>query len=58
MPAKRIWKADNHREAANRLRNVLARGDRLLVKGSRGMKMEKICALLRERQDFRLAVVI
>jgi UDP-N-acetylmuramoyl-tripeptide--D-alanyl-D-alanine ligase len=58
MPAKQIWKADNHREAANRLRNVLARGDRLLVKGSRGMKMEKICALLRERQDFRLAVVI
>ncbi|KIH77945.1 UDP-N-acetylmuramoyl-tripeptide--D-alanyl-D-alanine ligase [Geoalkalibacter ferrihydriticus] len=58
MAEGRVWVARDHQEIATRLRNVLTRGDRLLVKGSRGMKMEKICTLLQERQDFRLAVVI
>lgn len=58
MPESRIWVARSHQEIAQRLQNTLVRGDRLLVKGSRGMKMEKICALLQERQEFRLAVVI
>ncbi|MDO3378826.1 UDP-N-acetylmuramoyl-tripeptide--D-alanyl-D-alanine ligase [Geoalkalibacter halelectricus] len=58
MAESRVWVARDHQEIAARLQNILSRGDRLLVKGSRGMKMEKICALLQERQEFRLAVVI
>lgn len=58
MAESRVWAARDHQEIVVRLRNILERGDRLLVKGSRGMKMEKICALLQERQEFRLAVVI
>jgi len=58
MDESRVWIARDHQDIANRLQDVLVRGDRLLVKGSRGMRMEKICALLQERQEFRLAVVI
>lgn len=58
MADSRVRIVGDHQEAATHLQRVLGRGDRLLVKGSRGMKMEKICALLQERHEFRLAVVI
>lgn len=49
MPTEHIRTAASHAEAVAALDNLLQPGDRLLVKGSRGMKMEKICAALRER---------
>ena len=38
----RVYTTDTHEEAANCLLKVLQEGDTILVKGSRGMKMEKI----------------
>lgn len=47
MAANRIQIVASHDEAAERLRALLQPGDRLLVKGSRGMQMEKVAAALR-----------
>lgn len=47
MPAERVRIVASHAEAADRLRALLRPGDRLLVKGSRGMRMEKVAAALR-----------
>ncbi len=47
MPAGKICIASNHGELAERLLGVLQAGDRVLVKGSRGMRMEKVTAALR-----------
>jgi UDP-N-acetylmuramoyl-tripeptide--D-alanyl-D-alanine ligase len=54
MPAERVQIVASHVEAAERLRALLQSGDRLLVKGSRGMRMEKVGAALRG-QDSSLA---
>lgn len=40
MPAQRIVIGRDHGDIANRLRSHLKKGDWLLIKGSRGMKME------------------
>jgi UDP-N-acetylmuramoyl-tripeptide--D-alanyl-D-alanine ligase len=42
MPAERIFVGKDHRDLVRRLKARLRRGDWLLVKGSRGMGMEKI----------------
>jgi UDP-N-acetylmuramoyl-tripeptide--D-alanyl-D-alanine ligase len=42
MTSDRVIIAADHSEVARRLRQQLRRGDWLLVKGSRGMKMEKV----------------
>jgi UDP-N-acetylmuramoyl-tripeptide--D-alanyl-D-alanine ligase len=47
MPAEQVQIVASHAEAAERLRVLLQSGDRLLVKGSRGMQMEKVGAALR-----------
>lgn len=47
MAADHIQIVASHEEAAERLRTLLQPGDRLLVKGSRGMQMEKVGAALR-----------
>ena len=42
MPKDRVIAAGSHAEAAARLREQSKNGDAVLIKGSRGMKMEKI----------------
>ena len=48
MPASRVLVFTDHEEIAGRLREILRPGDRVLVKGSRGMRMEKVSATLRD----------
>ncbi|WP_027715927.1 UDP-N-acetylmuramoyl-tripeptide--D-alanyl-D-alanine ligase [Desulfuromonas sp. TF] len=47
MQSDRVRVVGSHDEAAEYLRRILRPGDRVLIKGSRGMKMEKIGAALR-----------
>jgi UDP-N-acetylmuramoyl-tripeptide--D-alanyl-D-alanine ligase len=47
LAADKIMLAGNHEEAVELLRKTLQPGDRVLIKGSRGMKMERICAALK-----------
>jgi UDP-N-acetylmuramoyl-tripeptide--D-alanyl-D-alanine ligase len=42
MKSDQVIVAEDHGDVARRLRRQLRRGDWLLVKGSRGMKMEKV----------------
>ncbi len=49
LAADRIRIAATHEAAAGLLCEFLQAGDRVLIKGSRGMKMEKVCAALREK---------
>lgn len=45
---ERIHQVSTHGQAVDLLLRMLLPGDRVLVKGSRGMKMENVCAGLRE----------
>lgn len=47
LPANRVFKAQTHDELAASLLELLQKGDRILVKGSRGMRMEKVTDALR-----------
>lgn len=46
LPRERVFCADTAEALSARLRELLKPGDRLLVKGSRGMRMERITAQL------------
>jgi len=47
LDQQQIVAAESHAAIAARIRAELQRGDRLLIKGSRGMHLEKVVALLR-----------
>jgi UDP-N-acetylmuramoyl-tripeptide--D-alanyl-D-alanine ligase len=47
--ASRTFHFTNNQEAAGKILQVLSPGDTILVKGSRGMKMEEIVKILREK---------
>ncbi|TYO96090.1 UDP-N-acetylmuramoyl-tripeptide--D-alanyl-D-alanine ligase [Geothermobacter ehrlichii] len=51
LSARRIRIAADHDEAAGCLARVLRKGDRVLVKGSRGMRMERIADRLLSTDD-------
>ncbi|MBT8407682.1 MAG: UDP-N-acetylmuramoyl-tripeptide--D-alanyl-D-alanine ligase [Deltaproteobacteria bacterium] len=42
MDSNRFTQARDHQEIASQVRNLMAAGDWILVKGSRGMRMEKV----------------
>lgn len=48
MPADRVWMCDSNAEAVEILRQVVQPGDVILVKGSRGLRMEEIVNALCE----------
>ena len=48
MVPGRVLIFPSHEAATAALREILEPGDRILVKGSRGMRMEKVCAALRD----------
>jgi len=49
LAAERAQKAEDHAAAVATLQPRLQTGARILVKGSRGMRMEKACQILMER---------
>ncbi len=51
----RVFTAKSHNELVARLLEVLQPGDRILIKGSRGMRMEKVTDALRESTQLRIS---
>jgi UDP-N-acetylmuramoyl-tripeptide--D-alanyl-D-alanine ligase len=48
LPAERIYSFAESEEAADRMLDIVAAGDLVLVKGSRGMRMERVVDRLKE----------
>ncbi|MDO9122790.1 MAG: hypothetical protein Q7V12_00040, partial [Deltaproteobacteria bacterium] len=53
---ERAREVESHSEAASILREFAREGDWILVKGSRGMAMEKVVEGLKERREERNAL--
>lgn len=51
MKSNRLWHCSNHSQVAKVLKNVVKDGDVVLLKGSRGMKMESV---LKELKDLNV----
>ncbi len=47
MPAKNLWHCSTHGQIASILRKVVKPGDAVLLKGSRGMKLEEVIDILK-----------
>jgi UDP-N-acetylmuramoyl-tripeptide--D-alanyl-D-alanine ligase len=47
MPAQSVYHMQSNEEVIDWLKNSLSQGDRILVKGSRGMQMEQVVAYLK-----------
>jgi UDP-N-acetylmuramoyl-tripeptide--D-alanyl-D-alanine ligase len=46
MPRERVWYEPTSAELAGRVRSLVRPGDTVLVKGSRGIGMERVVAVL------------
>jgi UDP-N-acetylmuramoyl-tripeptide--D-alanyl-D-alanine ligase len=55
MAPQSVWVVTSHAEAVRLLEDLLHPGDKVLVKGSRGMTMEKICQALCDGGECPLA---
>jgi UDP-N-acetylmuramoyl-tripeptide--D-alanyl-D-alanine ligase len=51
MPADRVHQVETNAQAVDLLRTLLGPGDRVLIKGSRGMEMEEIVAALADMPE-------
>ncbi len=51
MDPQRVHVVESHEEAVSKVRSMAAEGDWILVKGSRGMTMEKVVEGLKERRE-------
>ena len=51
LPPKNIITFDSANEAADKIKNILERGDLILIKGSRGMTMETIVKVLLAKEQ-------
>lgn len=51
MSKDHVYSFDSPDDAAEGLRSLLAKGDLILIKGSRGIKMEKIVSNLKKREN-------
>ncbi|MDD5496762.1 MAG: hypothetical protein PHP46_06690, partial [Candidatus Omnitrophica bacterium] len=48
MAPSRIWHCSSHDEMAGILRRIAIKGDAILIKGSRSMKMEEVIKRLKD----------
>lgn len=47
IPKNRLWYCSSHNQIADIIRKVAGAGDAVLIKGSRGMRMEKVIEILK-----------
>jgi UDP-N-acetylmuramoyl-tripeptide--D-alanyl-D-alanine ligase len=51
MHKDNLWHCASHAQAARILKKVAVKGDVILVKGSRGMKMEKVIEKFKNKKE-------
>ncbi len=53
MDKKSIWHCERHEDIVSILRRIVRKGDAVLIKGSRGMKMERVVDMLIKNSKFK-----